>query len=305
MRYLEAEFRCPDHSRYTAITLFRLELHPLVELLLRPSILLSASRETGYLPPAPRPVQTMARILSVFMLLLFYRVLHTSGKLVYAFLGDSVDLSPNCTEERFSLVHSSTQMSDTVADRISGRWMQGGKYRSRTEHSASSLFLLRVNYNDQGWYESKCGSSSFIPVIKLRVFVASLSVTVKETLKLPCHSLTAGKTFESISWERNGKVVIKLHVSSDEISYGTGFDGRVSVPSDWYSEGDLSLTVDKAELEDGGDYFCHVLHKGERDRKVVDAVRVNIIKRKAYDQTICTPLSVSMTFILSGWPLLL
>lgn len=241
------------------------------------------------------------------MLVLFHRVVHTSGKLVYAFLGDSVDLSPNCTEERFSLVHSSTQTSDTVADRVSGRWTQGGKYRSRTEYSASSLFLRRVNYNDQGWYESKCGRSSFIPAIKLRVFVASLSVSVNETLKLPCHSLTAGQTFESITWERNGKVVFKLHVSSDEVSYGTGFEGRVSVPSDWYSEGDLSLTLDKAELEDGGDYFCHVLYKGERDGKVVDAVRVNIIKRKAHYQTFCTPpsVSVSMTFILSGWPLLL
>ncbi|XP_047464827.1 uncharacterized protein si:dkey-22i16.9 [Mugil cephalus] len=242
--------------------------------------------------PGRHSGKTMARMLSVFTLVLLHRVLQASGKLVYVFLADSVDLSPNCAEERFLLVHSpahNPSTSDTVATRINGVWTPGEKYRSRTEHSStSSLILLGVNYNDQGWYESECGSSSFIPAVKLRVFVANVSVYENETLKLPCHSLTADRTFDSISWERNGKTVFKLDVSSSKISYGTGFEGKVFLSRDWFSEGDLSLMLKGVRLEDGGDYFCNVLHKGGREKEVVDAVRVNVNKRRDRDQVNCT-----------------
>lgn len=151
------------------------------------------------------------------------------------------------------------------------------------EHrSTVSLRLTCVNYN----YEFTC-AGQLVTTIQLEVLIISnnnLSVPEGDMLMLPCYFHTEGDSMESVVWERDGKLVLKQSLSSGELIYGTGFEGRPSVRSDWFVLGDLSLMVEQVQLEDRGDFFCCV-NKGSRqsgewrERGSPAAMRVTVNER--------------------------
>jgi len=191
---------------------------------------------------------------------------NTPGQHIDVVLGDSVKFpgTVNCSSEKFKLIHQRKDVRPlTVATFVNGHWEPEEKHRDRFQSSPSDIILTRVNYNDNGAYEFTCGGEVVL-IISLQVSIISnnnISGSEGGTVKLPCYLLTAGQTVESVWWEMNNKPVIKLNTSNGNITYGMGFDGRVSLPSDWKSTGDCSLTLERVQPEDRGDYFCFVQKK--------------------------------------------
>ncbi|XP_031591251.2 uncharacterized protein LOC116316766 [Oreochromis aureus] len=217
-----------------------------------------------------------------------------------AILGESVELSADvkCEAQEFSLIYRLRDDSPrTVAQLVNGVWIPGESYRERVEHSSTgSLLLTRVNYNDQGYYEFTC-AGQVVTTIHLEVLIISnnnLSVPEGDTLTLPCYFHTVGDSVGSVVWERDGELVLKQSLSSGELIYGTGFEGRVSVRFDWFVLGDLSLTVERVQLEDRGDFFCCVKkgsrQRGEwRERGSPAAVRVTVSERSTISSSTSAP----------------
>ncbi|KAL4007393.1 hypothetical protein ACER0C_001245 [Sarotherodon galilaeus] len=166
-----------------------------------------------------------------------------------AILGESVELSADvkCEAQEFSLIYRLRDDSPrTVAQLVNGVWMPGESYTERVEQRFTlSLLLTRVNYNDQGYYEFTSPGQ-----------LVRLSVPEGDTLTLLCYFHTEGDSVGSVVWERDGELVLNHSLSSAELIYRTGFEGRASVRSDWFVLGDLSLTVERVQLEDRGDFFC-------------------------------------------------
>ncbi|XP_030609946.1 uncharacterized protein LOC115797500 [Archocentrus centrarchus] len=229
---------------------------------------------------------------SLFALCLFY--VGCFGK--PAILKEPVKLSADrvCTAQEFTLIHRLRDDSPrTVATLVNGVWTPGDRYRERVEHSSTlSVWLTRVNYNDKGYYEFTC-AGQVVTTIELEVLMISnnnLSVAEGDTVTLPCYFQTAGDSVDFLVWERNGEPVLNQSLSG-ELRYGTGFEGRVSVRSDWFEVGELSLTVERVQLEDRGDFFCFV-HKSSRQRRERGspaAVRVMVNERRL-DQTTSAPV---------------
>ncbi|KAL4007375.1 hypothetical protein ACER0C_001227 [Sarotherodon galilaeus] len=220
------------------------------------------------------------------------------GKL--AIRRESVELSADvkCKAQEFSVIYRLRDDSPrTVAQLVNGVWIPGESYRERVEHSSTgSLLLTRVNYNDQGYYEFTC-AGQVVTTIQLEVLIISnnnLSVPEGDTLTLPCYFHTVGDSVDSLVWERDGEPVLKQSLSSGEVRHGTGFEGRVSVRSDWFVLGDLSLMVERVQLEDRGDFFCCVnkgsKKRGEwRERGSPAAVRVTVSERSTIISSISAP----------------
>ncbi|KAK6291789.1 hypothetical protein J4Q44_G00375740, partial [Coregonus suidteri] len=57
-----------------------------------------------------------------------------------------------------------------------------------------------------------------------------------------------------VYWEKDGRTV--LNVTAGNITYGPGFENRVSVSKDAYRLGDMSLTINNLQLSDQGLYQC-------------------------------------------------
>ncbi|CAI5671565.1 unnamed protein product [Oreochromis niloticus] len=126
-----------------------------------------------------------------------------------------------------------------------------------------------------------------VTTIQLEVLIISnnnLSVPEGDTLTLPCYFHTEGDSVGSVVWERDGELVLNQSLSSGELRHGTGFEGRASVRADWFVLGDLSLTVERVQLEDRGDFFCCVNKGSKKSRKWRErgspaAVRVTVSER--------------------------
>ncbi|XP_044038861.1 uncharacterized protein si:dkey-22i16.9 [Siniperca chuatsi] len=220
-----------------------------------------------------------------------------SGQRLTANIGDSVDLitSENCKiDEEFKLMtHDSSR---TVATLVNGVWTPAEGYKGRIKHNATyRVVLTDVNYNDNGLYEFTCGRH-VVSLTELEVLpFEDVDVTEGETVTLPCYAFTAREPAEGKppKWERNGELVAEPNFTSREIRYGTGFEGRVTVSSDWSSKGDLSLTLEGVKLEDQGDFICHG-HDKKGERKTV-AMRLRVSNPSNPDQTACPPVSPRQT----------
>ncbi|KAK2900037.1 hypothetical protein Q8A73_013166 [Channa argus] len=194
------------------------------------------------------------------------------GDFVTAKLGESVKLSASrsCTgDEKFTLIKRLKDDSPlTVALRVDGVWEPGLNYTSRiSHHSVFGVVLSRLNINDNGLYEFTCGGE-IVTLIQLEIFRATpVSVSEGGTVELPCYYYTAGELVKSVRWERNGSLVIEMDRASREIRYGTGFEGKGSVSANWYLEGNLSLTLKRAQLEDTGDYLCYIQQDEDAKRR--------------------------------------
>uniref|UniRef100_A0A3Q4G598 Ig-like domain-containing protein n=1 Tax=Neolamprologus brichardi TaxID=32507 RepID=A0A3Q4G598_NEOBR len=124
----------------------------------------------------------------------------------------------------------------------------------------------------------------------LRLFLPSeVVVDEGEDAALPCRSITAGQRVKTAQWRRDGEVVLELN--PPQVTYGNGFESRVSIPSDWFQRADLSLSIKRVQLRDRGVYFCDV-DKAERHRSAV-RLRVREIVPESLTSTLKPTLMVS------------
>uniref|UniRef100_A0A3P9CY16 Ig-like domain-containing protein n=1 Tax=Maylandia zebra TaxID=106582 RepID=A0A3P9CY16_9CICH len=105
---------------------------------------------------------------------------------------------------------------------------------------------------------------------ELEVFVPSeVDVTEGEDATLPCRSGIAGQSVKSARWRTNGNAVLQLDAKTGGITYGEDVDtSRVSIPSEWDRQADLSLTIKGVQQQDEGVYYCDI-DKWERHRSAV------------------------------------
>uniref|UniRef100_A0A669AWV6 Ig-like domain-containing protein n=1 Tax=Oreochromis niloticus TaxID=8128 RepID=A0A669AWV6_ORENI len=138
-----------------------------------------------------------------------------------------------------------------------------------------------------------CGYFSIFPSFCLEVFAPSeVAVSEGEDATLPCRSVTAGQSVKSARWRRNGKVVLQLDAKTGGITYGEDVDrSRVSIPSEWDRQADLSLTIKRVQQQDEGVYYCDI-DKWERHRS---AVRLRV-----HPQVPTPEISTSLQMALKG-----
>ncbi|XP_051256443.1 uncharacterized protein LOC127363688 isoform X1 [Dicentrarchus labrax] len=248
-------------------------------------------RWTSCRPGAPTAPTAMAPT----PLILFFAVLSVKSVLgkIYVNVRDSVTLTENCTEDK-DFILKTRDNTVMVAQRVNGVWTPGEVYKTRIKPvSSSSVNLTRVNYNDIGFYEFTCGRRVLSNPVYLKVVTpVNLSATEGQTVELPCRSVTAGVAVGLIGWERNGELVCELDPSSGGIRNGTGYEGRVSVPADWKLTGDFSLTLDRVQLEDEGQFICFIDKAGTRTRGDPAAVMMKVNK-KTPNQTTSRPPPVT------------
>ncbi|KAI3375606.1 hypothetical protein L3Q82_003917 [Scortum barcoo] len=123
------------------------------------------------------------------------------------------------------------------------------------------LVFSRSVYTDTGLYQLTCGGLS--AEIHLNVlFGFDASVSEGGPVRLDCHYSTSGSHVDSVRWEKDGKVVLERSLSSGKTE---GSEPRASFPPGGDRDGDWSLLLDAARLQDEGDYFCSVHYKGARE----------------------------------------
>ncbi|XP_070849753.1 uncharacterized protein [Chaetodon trifascialis] len=215
------------------------------------------------------------------LLILLFAAKRVFGDSVSVNVGDSANLTADksCADgQEFKL--TTRDNSETVATLVGGVWKAEGVYEGRIEHlSSSSVSLSRVNFNDRGMFEFLCGGSAVSFTQLTVVCPYDMAVSDGGAALLPCHASTDGD-FQKLRWERNGELVLELDRFSDQVSRGPGFDRRGSVPPDWKSTGNLSLTLEGVQPKDEGQFTCDVFSKdGRRKRGEPPAVTMRVNKR--------------------------
>ncbi|XP_016522976.1 uncharacterized protein LOC107835183 [Poecilia formosa] len=145
-----------------------------------------------------------------------------------------------------------------MAASVNGVLQQVEEYSLQLNISSSGIFLKNVNYNDNGHYEFICGDN-IERIIELRF----------------------------VQWETNGQLVIKVD-SFGKVVYGERFTDRGSLPPNWRSVGDLSLILERVQLEDQGDYYCYV-QKDSKERGDPAAWRLRVRQERPSIKTFTTP----------------
>ncbi|KAL4007386.1 hypothetical protein ACER0C_001238 [Sarotherodon galilaeus] len=216
------------------------------------------------------------------------------GDLIQASVGDDVKLplSEECMEGHGALNLHLKDGSIQVVASLHGDWEPGRAYIGRVTVSSDSLILTSVDLNDQGMYDFTCKKKGKPELTDLQVFLPSeVVVDEGEDAALPCRSITAGQRVKSACWRRDGEVVLELN--PPQVTDGNGFESRVSIPSDWYQRGDLSLTIKRVQLRDRGVYFCDV-DKTERHGSAV-RLRVREIVSESLTSTLKPTLMPTQT----------
>nr|XP_046237045.1 uncharacterized protein LOC124054738 [Scatophagus argus] len=170
-----------------------------------------------------------------------------------------------------------------VTKRVNGVWQEEETYSGRIAHdSAVSFIILKdVNSNDGGHYVVTCGGRDLPGPIQLKVAVPFDKVVHEgASATLPCHHATVAERVKRVRWEKDGDLVLEQDRSSSETAgSGRGRERKASVPEDWYSKGNLSLTLDGVRPEDEGNYVCYVVGDGTRKRGDPGNVRVTVNRR--------------------------
>ncbi|XP_029023922.1 uncharacterized protein LOC114866305 [Betta splendens] len=227
--------------------------------------LIKARNSTQLIADAARAMASASLlVLAAFLLVCVHLFRPTRGQPVA--LGDSFNFSltqcPSGSELELQHILLNTPAVLVSSRDGTGSWNTSASYAERLEPSHSALVLTNINYNDGGLYEFTCGDEDVR--IQLDVVVPiKFSVFENETVLLPCHAVTAEGDVKSVRWETGGQRVAAVNVTSKNITYKAGFDLRASVPSDWFSTGDFTLTLGPVRLQDRGDWTCYVQDKAE------------------------------------------
>ncbi|XP_042256616.1 uncharacterized protein LOC121889001 [Thunnus maccoyii] len=214
-----------------------------------------------------------------------------------ATLGDpfTFSVSDYCMDsKKFTLTRRLKDDSEKAVGHFANDvWVPGEDYKDRVKHiSNTSVVLTDITLNDDGMFEFTCGGR-FVPVQLDVVVPCDVLGTEGETVKLPYYFTTFGEhDVEIIRWEKNNELVLELNLFSRKVTYGTGFGGRVSVSPDWFLRGDLSLKLERAQLEDKGVFFIHKKDKKRGKMGNPAAVRLKF-KEKNSGQIAFTPLTAS------------
>ncbi|XP_055362743.1 uncharacterized protein LOC121201723 [Betta splendens] len=208
----------------------------------------------------------------------------TRGKPVA--LGDSFNFSPPPCPSGSELELQHILLKDTavlVSSRDgTGSWRTSASYAERLEPSDSALVLTNINYNDGGLYEFTCVGGEDVRIQLDVVVPIQFSVFENETVLLPCHAVTAGGDVKSVRWERKekSKNVARMNVASNKIILTDEFKSRVSVPTDWFSKGDFTLTLGPVRLQDRGDWTCSIQDKYGTSRIFPVVARLTVQKTR-------------------------
>ncbi|KAL4007380.1 hypothetical protein ACER0C_001232 [Sarotherodon galilaeus] len=205
-----------------------------------------------------------------FLCILLFLCSEVFGKLIQAPLGDGVEflLSKECLKGRGRLNLRRKDASTQLIASLENVWKPGPQHSHRVNQTGLSLILENADLNDEGLYEFTC-NGKYLEAIKLEVFVPSeVDASEGEDATLPCRSVTAGQSVKSARWRRNGNVVLHLD-GTGGITYGEDVNrSRVSIPSEWDRQADLSLTIKRVQQQDEGVYYCDI-DKWEKHRSAV------------------------------------
>ncbi|XP_043954066.1 uncharacterized protein LOC122820577 [Gambusia affinis] len=200
---------------------------------------------------------------------------------VKAIVGDQLKVPVNCEPgESVTLQRVMLHGPRDVATDQSGQWKVSRKEdRGRIELDSYIVFT-RTFYTDEGTYEVTCSKSGTKETIQVKVVLASkVSVTRGDTVTLPCYGRTKeGKGLPG-RWEKNGKPLCVKN--SYKGCSGTPADG-LTVSTDWITNGDLSLTIEGVQPEDGGVYFCYIKDGEESKSGTPAAVRLTVTEKMTH-----------------------
>lgn len=207
-------------------------------------------------------------------------------------LGDEFTfLKSACRSAGGKLVKRTGQDSTReVAVLSGGVWKPADYYRDRVGQNSRTVHFNRTVFTDTGAYELTCGSRE--EVIQLEVVVPyEPSVEEEGTATLKCYS--DGTDVKYVRWTKHEQIVFERNFSSGVNKYGTGYEGKMSLSSDGYEEGNMSLILKRAQMKDGGDYFCFVHTADEvRHDASVAAVRLTV-KKNETPNAATQPVSIS------------
>ncbi|MEQ2298182.1 hypothetical protein AMECASPLE_002578 [Ameca splendens] len=225
----------------------------------------------------------------VFFTLTFIHVFLHVADCVKVILGDQFIFPVNCESgESGTLLRVFGHSTSEVATCHSGKWTVK-MYKDRMMINSSKIGFNRTVYNDGGVYELRFSKPK--DPVQLEVVTAwRVSVVEDETVILPCNFKTTGRTGLTVVWEKNGK---RLYVKNRSDG-GTGPPDRLSMSTDWFTHGDLSLTVARVQPEDRGDYFCYVQDEHGNHSGNPTAVRLTVTEKKAH-QVITSATPVNQT----------
>lgn len=188
------------------------------------------------------------------------------GEFIQTLIGDNIkfESSEKCRKARTGLlVHLlSDGTTHDVAMLVNGLWTPDSLYKSQLSPGEETVVLKDAAFNDNGVYELSCNLLSRAVIVQVEVLVPfELSVGEGQSARLPCHFATAGKSAESVQWERESQLVFKQLFKTGEV-YGKDFKGRANGSQDAYRRGDMSLTLTGIQPRDQGNYFCKILLRG-------------------------------------------
>ncbi|XP_061102914.1 uncharacterized protein LOC133131556 [Conger conger] len=156
-----------------------------------------------------------------------------------------------------------------------------------------SIDISSIKSSDEDKYECVV-DNVYLKDVQLKVlpphFSRPLSVAVNDSVTLPCYGgvnkYEPDKLF--VQWERGGDLVLKI--SSEGLTYGPKYEGRVSVSPDW-RDGNFSLSLSVTGLCDSGVYQCSTDQKHN--------VTSVLLELKDYEHFKSVSLSLGEPFSLS------
>ncbi|XP_065121539.1 uncharacterized protein [Paramisgurnus dabryanus] len=172
---------------------------------------------------------------------------------------------------------------------------EGDDFKGRASLSSDnmSLTIHPVLFNDQGWYEARCGSG-FLCSVHLEVFVPSaVNASVQDNVTLHCFARTEKRIADkavNIIWKRDDQII--LEVKNGIVHYGPGFQERSSVSLNHYKSGDLSLNISRVTPSDSGLYLCY--HKSD-EQGHPGAVKLTVTAQKcSYEKKVGGELTLNL-----------
>ncbi|XP_054877282.1 uncharacterized protein LOC129352353 [Poeciliopsis prolifica] len=222
------------------------------------------------------------RAAGFFLFLFFLAVCLQATDCVTVILGDPFEVPERCgLGESGSLLrdmgHEGTRQ---VATYQRGQWTVSPEYRDRMETNLSKIVFIRMQYNDGGIYEVTCSKTGTKYVQLEVVYAEKLLVTEGDNVTLHCYYKTRGKPGLTVRWVKNGKPVCVKN-SNYKGCNGTP-DDRLSIPTDWITSGNLSLTIEGVQDEDSGDYFCYIQDQHGEQSGTPEAHRLTVTEKMTH-----------------------